>query len=74
MRASALSREMESFQAYHENPSPAKMETISAMLPTMGWPVGRAQGRRLAGMQNKAYKSIVEADLFDKPELKGNIL
>jgi hypothetical protein len=40
----------------------------------MGWPVGRAQGRRLAGMQNKVYSSIVEADLFDRPELKGNIL
>jgi hypothetical protein len=40
----------------------------------MGLPVGRAQGRRLAGMQNKVYRSIVEAVLLDRPELKGSIL
>ena len=73
-RASALSREIESFQAYHENPRPAAIAIVSAMSPTIGLPVGSTQGRRLTGIQNKVYSRIVEADLFDRPELKGNIL
>ena len=73
-RASTLSREIESFQAYHENPSPAAMAIVSAMLPTIGFSVGSAHGSRLAGIQNKVYSRIVEADLLDRPESNGNIL